>query len=187
MLNPRIATPYAKSLLDIAIEQGQLEAVYADMQFLHKAITGNRELLNLLRSPVVKSDVKNKIMTAITEGSISPLTASFNKLLISKGRETYLPEIIIAFIKQYKVYKNIHVVQLSTATPVSDEVKNSIIAQIRKTSDMQNIELETTVNPNLIGGFTLQAGDKLVDASIAYNLKQIRKQFENNDFVYQVR
>src|SRR5687768_4618268 len=127
MLNPRIATPYAKSLLDIANEQGQLETVYADMQFLHKAITGNRELLNLLRSPVVKSDVKNKIMTAITEASISPLTASFNKLLISKGRETYLPEIIVAFIQQYKAYKNIHVVKLSTATPVSDDVKNTII------------------------------------------------------------
>lgn len=186
MLNPRIGARYAKSLLDIAIEQGQLEAVFADMQFLNSAISGNREFLALLRSPVVKGDIKNKIVAAVTEGRVSVLTATFNKLLISKGREIYLPEIIVAFIQQYKAYKNIHVVKLTTATPVSEELKNTIIAQIRKTSDMQNIELETTVNENLIGGFTLQAGDKLVDASIAYDLKQIRKQFENNDFVYQV-
>ncbi len=187
MLNPRIAAPYAKSLLDIAIEQGQLETVYADMQFLASAINGNRDFLNLLRSPVVKGDVKNKIVTAVTEGRVSPLTASFNKLLISKGRETYLPEIITAFIKQYKEYKNIHVVKLTTATPVSNELKNTIIDQLRKTTHMQNIELEEKVDANLIGGFTLQAGDKLVDASIAYDLNKIAKQFQNNDFVYQVK
>ena len=52
---------------------------------------------------------------------------------------------------------------------------------------MQTIELETTVDPNLIGGFVLQAGDKFIDASLAYDLKQISRQFENNDFVYKVR
>lgn len=187
MLNPRIAAPYAKSLLDIAIEQGQLETVFADMQFLQGVIKNNRDFLALLRSPIVKSDVKNKIVTAITEGRVAPLTASFNKLLISKGRETYMPEIITAFIKQYKEHKNIHVVKLTTATPISAELKNTIIEQLRSTTNMQNIELEEKVDESLIGGFTLQAGDKLVDASISYDLNKIAKQFRNNDFVYQVR
>ncbi|MGV3658155.1 MAG: ATP synthase F1 subunit delta [Chitinophagaceae bacterium] len=187
MLNPRIAAPYAKSLLDIAIEQGQLETVYADMQFLGAAINSNRDFLNLLRSPIVKGETKNKIVSAVTEGRVSPLTAAFNKLLISKGRETYMPEIIAAFVKQYKAHKNIHVVKLTTATPVSNELKSTIIDQLRKTTHMQNIELEEKVDAALIGGFTLQAGDKLVDASIAYDLNKIAKQFQNNDFVYQVR
>ena len=53
---------------------------------------------------------------------------------------------------------------------------------------MQNIELETKVDDKIIGGFVLQAGDKLIDASIAYDLKEIARQFENNDFIYiQVR
>lgn len=58
---------------------------------------------------------------------------------------------------------------------------------MRATSNMQNIELETIVNEKLIGGFVLQAGDKLIDASISYDLKEIAKQFENNDFIYKVR
>ena len=77
--------------------------------------------------------------------------------------------------------------KLTTATPVSEEVKNSIVAQVRKTSNMENIELETKVDPKLIGGFVLQAGDKLVDASIASDLKEIARDFENNDFIYKVR
>jgi F-type H+-transporting ATPase subunit delta len=52
---------------------------------------------------------------------------------------------------------------------------------------MKNIELETVVNENIIGGFVLQAGDQLVDASVAYDLKAIARQFENNDFIYKVR
>jgi F-type H+-transporting ATPase subunit delta len=187
MPNPRLASRYAKSLVDISLEQGQLEQVYADMLFLQSIIKNNRDFLNLLRSPVVKGDTKNKIMDAVTAGNISTLTASFNKLLVNKGRESDLPEIITAFIKQYKDYKNIHVVKLTTAAPVGSEIKDAIVAQLKKTSNMQNIELESSVDEKLIGGFTLQAGDKLVDASIAYDLKQIAKQFENNDFVYQVK
>ena len=52
---------------------------------------------------------------------------------------------------------------------------------------MYNIELQTSVNEALIGGFVLQTGDKLVDASIAYDLHEIARQFENNDFIYKVR
>lgn len=187
MLNPRVASRYAKSILDLAIERGQLEPVYSDMLYLKQVIDGSREFVGLLRSPIVKSDVKIKAVNAVTKGKIGELTTAFTTLMINKNRESVLPEVISSFISQYKHYKNIHIVRLTTAIPVSEEVKNSIVAQVRKTSDMENIELETVVNPALIGGFVLQTGDKLVDASIAYDLKEISKQFENNDFIYKVR
>lgn len=187
MLNPRLAARYAKSLIDLAIEKGQLETVYADMLWLRAVCKNSREFVNVLRSPVIKADKKEKIVAAVTENKVSILTASFNRLLITKHRESNLPEIINAFISQYKVNKEIHIVKLTTAAPVSEEVKSRIISQVKNTSDMKNIELETEVDESLIGGFVLQAGDKLVDASIAYDLKHIARQFENNDFVYKVR
>ena len=187
MPNPRLAYRYAKSLLDLAVERGQLEQVHSDMLFLQEVNKSSRDFLNLLRSPVVSSDKKQSIFDAITAGKISELTGAFSRLLVTKGREGELPEIITAFIKQYKDKKGIHTVRLTTATPVSDDVKNQIVEQVRKTSTMQNIELEAIVDPKIIGGFVLQAGDKLVDASISYDLKEISRQFENNDFVYKVR
>lgn len=187
MQSPRLAGRYAKSLIDISKEQGQLEVVFEDMLTLQSITRNSRDFVTLLRSPVVPTDKKNKVLTAVTEGKISTLTATFIKLLVSKAREAVLPEIIPAFIQQYKAFKNIYTVKLATAAPVSDAVKAEIINKVKATSDMQIIELEATVDPALIGGFTLQAGDKLVDASIAYDLKQIAKQFENNDFIYKVR
>jgi F-type H+-transporting ATPase subunit delta len=107
--------------------------------------------------------------------------------MIRKSRESYLPEVVNAFIRQYKVNKNIYPIKLTTASGLSDDLKNAIVKQIQDTTEMKNIELETGVDENLIGGFVLQAGDKLIDASIAYDLKTIAKQFDNNDFIYKVR
>ena len=187
MLNPRVASRYAKSLLDLAVERGQLEQVYDDMLYLQQLIKQSREFLNLLRSPVVKPDKKIKVVNSVTVGKISDLTIAFTTLMITKAREAVLPEVISSFIHQYKQHKNINTIKLTTATAISDELKNTILDQVRKTSNMKKIELETIVDPNIIGGFVLQAGDKLVDASISYDLKEISAQFENNDFIYKVR
>lgn len=187
MPNPRIATRYAKSLIGLAIERGELEKVYSDMIWLKDVCKSNRDFVNLLRSPIIKADTKQKIMEAVTAGRLSELTQSFNRLLISKSREIHLPEIANAAIAQYKEHKNIHTVKLTTATPISDAVRNGIVEQIRQSAGYENIELEEKQDPSLIGGFVLQIGDRLVDASIAYDLKAIAKQFENNDFVYKIR
>jgi F-type H+-transporting ATPase subunit delta len=187
MQNPRLGTRYAKSLIDLAVERGQLEGAYTDMLYLQE-LTRNRDFMNLLRSPVVKGDTKIKVIDAVVKGKVSEMTDAFIRLLINKTRESNLPEVITAFIAQYKKIKNIHTVKLTTATPVSDVVKNAIVAQIKSSSaDMQNIDLETKVDPNIIGGFVLQTGDKLIDASVAYDLRQVSRQFENNDFIYKVR
>lgn len=187
MPNPRLAARYAKSLIDLSIEKGQLEKVFADMQWLQAVCKESREFVNVLRSPIIKSDKKQKIVDAVIKDKVNELTDAFTHLLIRKGRESNLPEVITAFVNQYKEYKHIYSVKLTTAAPLSEELKTAIIKQIQSVSEMQNIELETAVKPELIGGFLLQAGDKLVDASISYDLKEIAKQFENNDFVYKVR
>ena len=157
------------------------------MLFLQQAFRSSRELVIMIKSPVIKADKKDKVLEAITAGRVSVITSSFNKLLLSKGREFYLPEIITAFIDQYKVYKGIHMVKLTTAVPVGEELKKSIMDKIGADKNLKNIELVTAVNEDLIGGFVLEIGDELVDASIAFDLNNIRKQFQNNDFIYKIR
>ncbi|HET6769661.1 MAG TPA: ATP synthase F1 subunit delta [Chitinophagaceae bacterium] len=187
MSNVRLATRYAKSLVGLATERGELEKVFGDMEWLQSLCKGNRDFINMLRSPVIKTDTKGKIVKAVAQNNIGLLTNSFIQLLINKGRESALPEITTAFIQQYKEIKKIHSVKLTTAFPVSDELKTSIIDHIKSTTEMQNIELETVVKEEIIGGFVLQTGDKMVDASISYDLKEIARQFENNDFIYKLR
>ena len=187
MQNPRLATRYAKALIDLAIEKGQLENVFADMQWLNAVCKSNPDFVNLLRSPIIKPGIKKKIIEAVTTGKIGEITSGFNRLLITKNRERNLPEVITAFINSYKVHKNIQTIQLTTAAPVTDTIKNAIVEQVKKSAGFQNVELEEKVDADLIGGFVLQVGDKLVDASVAYDLRAIAKQFSNNDFIYKIK
>jgi F-type H+-transporting ATPase subunit delta len=173
--------------MDLAIDRGQLEEIFSDMQWLQQVTKQSHDFTNLLRSPIIKDEKKAKVIDAVIKGNVSDTTSSFLHLLIAKGREANLQEIISSFISQYKEYKNIYSVKLTTAVPVDDDLKKRIISQIQKTSEMQNIELETKVDKELIGGFVLEAGDKLIDASIAHELKKVSREFENNDFVYKIR
>jgi F-type H+-transporting ATPase subunit delta len=187
MPNPRLADRYAKSLMDLAQERSALEAVYADMKFLKAVCKASREFALLLKSPVIRHDQKNAIVSAVTKGRISELSSVFCSLLVRKGRESELPEIADAFINQYHTLRNIHIVKLSTAVPLSEELKNTISKKVQEAQHLGTVELETAVDEKLIGGFVLEFRDYLVDASILRDLKDISKQFSQNLFVHNIR
>ena len=126
MPNARLAGRYAKSILDLAIEQGQLEAVYTDMKYLQAVCNASSEFVNMLRSPIIKADQKNSILSAVLKNNVGVLTNSFIVLLVKKGRESDLHEIANTFIEQYNGMKGIHQVTLTTAVEISTDMKNAI-------------------------------------------------------------
>lgn len=183
MPNPRLAHRYAKSLVDLAIERNQLEQVYADMKYIATVCKSSSEFVSLLKSPVVKGDKKTAILTAVTAGKVSEITTAFNNLLINKGRESNLPEVIEAVIEQYNAIKGIHQVKLTTAVAVSEEIKQAITAKVTQEVGLGKVELEAKVDEKLIGGFVLEFNNNLVDASVQRDLRDIKKQFSHNIYV----
>jgi len=83
--------------------------------------------------------------------------------------------------------KGIHKVKLTTAVAVSDELKKSIEAKVQAANGFGTVELETVTQESLIGGFVLEFNNKLVDASIAHDLREIKKQFSTNIYVQSIR
>lgn len=187
MPNPRLAARYAKSLIDLAVEKDQLESVYTDMLYMHGLTEASPELVRVLKSPVIQGEKKEKILDALTTGKLGVISSSFNRLLVRKGRESHLPEIVSTFIQQYKDYKGIHIVTLTTAVAPSEEVKAVITGRLMENSDWKQVELRSVVNPDIIGGFVIEVDGRMIDASILYDLSVIRKQFESNDFIYKIR
>lgn len=186
MQNPRLASRYAKSLVDLASEKGQLEAVHADMLFLQQLAKSNPDVVSLLKSPIIKPDKKQKILAAILEGRVGAITASFVKLLVSKGREGNLPEIAQEYGKQYNLLKNISKVKITTAIPLDAATLDVIKQKVQAGTD-KKVELEAAVDADLIGGFVLETGDRLFDASVLRDLNDIRKQFTQNIYVPNIR
>lgn len=187
MTNPRLATRYAKSLLGLAQEQNKVEEVFQDMKMLKGIKQSNPDFTNLLKSPIVSADKKQKILTAVLEGKISPLSAAFVKLLVSKRRESNLPEIVSAFIKQYNELNNIHEVKITTAQPMSEAMQAAIVDKVKSNANFEKIVLTTEVKDELIGGFKLEVGDTLIDATILRDLNDVKRQFKSNEYIHNIR
>lgn len=174
----RLSYRYAKSLIDLAKEQGTLETIKGDIDSLVAATTGSRDLVLLLKSPIVSKMKKAGALEAIFGDSFDDMTMSFMDILLSKGREMYIPEIATEFLAQYKALNKVSTVKVTTAAPMNDAALASIRAKLVASSDLaENIEIETAVDPSLIGGFKLEFNDRLYDASVAHRLNEMKKAF----------
>jgi len=187
MQNPRLAERYAKSLMDISVEQGKLSNIYDDMRSIQAICEESQDFALVMKSPVVKADKKNEIVSAILKGKVDGITEAFMKLIINKGREFFLSEIAAAFVRQYKKQNNISEVSLTTSEALSEDILNTLKEKIQQKLPGQTIDLKTQVDPSIIGGFILEANNNLFDASVLRDLNDIKKQFMKNEYVQEIR
>ena len=109
---------------------------------------------------------------------------AFIDIIVRKGRESHLPEIATEFVEQYKALKDITTVKVTSAIPVSEKALEQIKTKLANSGATRaNIELETAIDKNLIGGFKLEFGDKLYDASVKHQLDLLRKEVASNEYL----
>jgi F-type H+-transporting ATPase subunit delta len=179
----RIAARYAKSLIELASEQDRLVQVHADVTALHAA-TRNRDLMLMLKSPIIQGEKKNAALNALFGSSMDKLTMAYMRLLVTKGREAYLPEIAAEFIQQYKNRQKITSVRVTTAAPISDAVLDEVRKKLLASGVTNpNLDIEAVVDADLIGGYVLEFDNKRYDASVAFKLDELKTQFTKNLYV----
>ena len=168
----KIASRYAKSILDMAIEKGSLEEVLSDMQAFSK-MTESRDFHLLLTSPIINATKKMAIFRDIFKGKANEITSSFFNIVISKGREMYLPQIAAEFISQYKEMKGITSVKITTAEKMSEANLKSIKDKLLSSAvTAKSLEVTTAIDPKIIGGYIIEIGDNLFDASVSHKLQE---------------
>lgn len=183
----RIASRYAKSLLDLSLEQNKLEKVLEDMHYLSD-VCKVRDFVLMLNNPVVQTDKKLKVFKELFSGKMDSLTEQFIVLVAQKGRERYLPDIATDFVVKYRAYKNIELAKVKSAAPLTSDQQANIQKGLSEMLPKgTSLELELLVDPSLIGGFIIEFGDKVYDASIADKLDEMRKDlFSKNLFVSKI-
>lgn len=179
----RIATRYAKSLIELASEQNKLQAVHRNMETLSEAAK-NRDLYLLLKSPIIKADKKNAVLDAVFGGRLDTLTMSYIRLLVNKNREMYLPEITAEFMDQYKRMQKITSLRIRTAEALTPEVLNTIKQKLVASGiTTAHLDVETTIDRSLIGGFVLEFDNQRYDASVSKKLANLKDDFSKNFYV----
>jgi F-type H+-transporting ATPase subunit delta len=172
----QVASRYAKSLIDLAEEQGSLEAVKKDIESFLQVVKANSELRAVLGNPIVGIDKKNAILEAIFGSNVHPIVLGFFKIVTNKGRSAILYATAKEFINEYNRRKGLVKAQVISAAPLSEQNKKDIAAVLLE-SVKGDVLLETKVDPDLIGGFVLKVGDRQFDASISNSLRKLKKEF----------
>jgi F-type H+-transporting ATPase subunit delta len=182
----KLASRYAKSLLDLAVERNELDQTVADVQ-LFKATATHREFYLLLKSPIVNKTKKKQILDALFDDKMGKLTNGYFDLVLAKGREQYLPEICTEFIHQYNAIKQIAALKIKTAVQLDEATVEAIKQKLISSKiSSPNVTITTEVDPELIGGFVLEFDHKQYDASVAYQLDQMAQEFTGNLYKNQI-
>ncbi len=177
----RIASRYAKSLLDLAVEKKQLEEVNKDMLMFFETVKENRDLLLMLKSPIITHDKKLAILNKLFAGKVNDLTMAIFQILTKKHREAYLAQIATEFHHQYNVKKGIEEATVTTTFPLSAALRKEFEAVVKKITH-KNVELTEKVDDSLIGGFILKIGDRQIDDSVSSKLQALRVEFTKNHY-----
>jgi F-type H+-transporting ATPase subunit delta len=183
MAESRVATRYVKSLLGLAVEQGALEQVHADMQLFDKVCNSNADFVNMLRSPIIRHNKKKEILEKIFKSKVHKLSIAIIDILTEKNREPLLPAIAKEFHVAYNEFKGISKASVTTTIPVDAQLRGELEKIVKKLSGTDKIELQEKIDADLIGGFILNVGDKQIDASIKSKLKTLKVKFSENPYI----
>jgi F-type H+-transporting ATPase subunit delta len=178
----RVASRYAKSLIELAIEKGVLEEVHFDMQLFTNTVESNRELYLLLKNPIVQNEKKHAILKALFGARMNTLTNVFFDIVSRKNRESNLPAIASEFHARYNEYKGIVKAEVVTTFPLTEDMRKEFITMVEKISG-KAVELHERIDKSLIGGYVLKVGDKQIDESISAKLTELKSEFSHNPYV----
>ena len=179
------ARRYAKSLIVLAQEKNILEEIFSDMSLIYSTISNNKDLQLLLKSPVVNTDKKQAILSAIFNNKLNELSSSFLNLISAKKREAIVQNIANSFINQYKHLNNIVIAEVTTAIKLDEKQINKIVS-LYKAGPENKFEIIEKVNPEIIGGFVLRVGDNQIDTSISKEIRELKKAFNENPYIAEI-
>lgn len=170
-----IAVRYAKAFLESAIQLKKEDAVYEEMQTLAENYLQVPRLRFTIDNPTLAADKKMALLKTACGGDINDLTIRFLELVLKEGREAEMQFMATAYLTLYRKHKNIIRGKLTTAVPVSAETEAKM-KQMVESRTHGNVEFNTEVDPDIIGGFILEYDTYCLDASVRTKLKSILQQ-----------
>ena len=168
---------YAKALYQVAVERNDATALYILMQKLAEAFAKNPGLATTIANPFVQTADKSLLIdTAVYNDCAHNGTFDdFVQLLVQNKRLDIIRETALAYIELYRQKNAIYRVDIRSAAVLKPEMRNRLENILRKHIGKGTLEIEYTVDPSLIGGFTVTVNSERLDASVSTELKNLRR------------
>ncbi len=174
MSNYNVTFRYAEAFTEHAVEENVYEKAVRDVELIYNTLVGSRELRNFLSSPVLKEAKKKELLSAIFGDKISDVTMQFLNFVIDKGRIELLSEIMQRFLEIRDEKENITDVVLKSAISLDEALSGKVKSKMEEYTG-KKVRFHNVVDESIIGGYTAQIKDTVVDASVKRQLERLKK------------
>lgn len=171
-----ISARYARALFDFAKGKQEETRVYDDLKMLAASFRSEPTLKEALANPVLSEKEKMQLIRNAAGIEVCTEFTRFIRLVLQQKRESVLQIICLIYIDLYRKEKNIHRVDLYSAVPLSQPLKDRLVYEIRLQTG-GSIELSEHIKPEIIGGLIVRMNNNQMDASIASQLKRVKRQW----------
>jgi F-type H+-transporting ATPase subunit delta len=166
-----VARPYAKAAFAFANEEGRLDA-WSNWLATARAVVLSDDFAAYERSPDVQTRQLAELVAGVAGDALDANGHAFLQLLAENDRVGYLPEIADRFDELKAEAQNVADVQVVSAVELSDAQRERLAGALRKRLD-RDVRLHCSIDPALIGGAVVRAGDMLIDGSLAQKLERL--------------
>lgn len=171
----RVAIRYAKALFNVAASRGEIDKIAGDLTALRDLMARVPQLDQILRHPRITNERKKQLLHDTLQNQVNADIERFLSLLIDKDRTAVLKRAITEFARLVDEHRREADAEAVTAIPLSEAQTNALKQQLQAVSGY-NIRLKTRVDESILGGMIVRVGDKLVDGSVASQLRSLQEQ-----------
>ncbi len=168
------ARRYAEAAFEVALASGQLDRWKEDLA-LAADILGRPDVEPVVHSPAVPLAQRQAVVSALLGSRIQPGALHLVNLLVARGRSNTLGRVSEEYNRRLNAHRGVVMATVSSAVPLTPDEAAAIQSRVEAMAGAP-IELRTVVDPDLLGGLTIQVRDRLLDASIRGRLERLRDQ-----------
>lgn len=170
-----VAGRYASALFSLALDARQTGAVADALAKFDALVAESPDLERLVRSPVFSAADQLKALDAILAGvGIDGIAANFIRLVATKRRLFFIREMIADYRKLNDAHRGVTRAEVTSAAALTDANVAALKESLRAASGGREIDLDTKLDPSIIGGLIVKLGSRMVDGSLKTKLNAIR-------------
>jgi F-type H+-transporting ATPase subunit delta len=169
----KVAEPYAEALLDLAKATNSLKETTNDMNLVSHFLANSGDLKKFLGNPLISKESKKTVVKDILGEQVNGRILNFVMLLIDRSRIDVLDSIAQKFLELSYKQESIEIAKITSSIQLSPEQQKEIAEKLKLITGTKQVKLALKVDPQLIGGFTIEIGSQMIDTSIRGQLKQI--------------
>jgi F-type H+-transporting ATPase subunit delta len=165
--------PYAEALMSLAEAQNLTSQFGENANAVLETLASSAELGEFLVNPFTKADSKKAVVRQLFESQVQPYFLNFLLLLVDRRRIFLLEGICRQYRVLLRKLSNTVLAEVISTIALSDTQRESVIQKVKEMAQATEVELETKIDPELIGGVIIKVGSQVLDASIRGQLRRI--------------